>query len=301
MLGLSVIPALLQLWGMTYMPKSPEFLLLKKDKKLAKEILMKFYVDYRNPIAEVERVMQSVDSEQEVAGFVELFQPGIRMALLAGCGLQFFQQFCGINTVMYYSAKIFESEGIETNQAIYWSCLIAALNFLLTFPGLVMIDKFGRRPLAMISLSGCMFSCSLMTVGEWMDMSKLSLLSLALYIISFAPGMGPVPWTVNSEIYPLKFRSMGNSVSSAVNWVSNIIVSQIFPVIVGVIGTGTTFVGFAGFCLLAILFIFCFVPETKGLSMSEISRLFEKQEHSSEMTETEEVISTSGAKRLRRR
>merc|ERR1719499_1811362 len=111
-----------------------------------------------------------------------------------------------------------------------------------------------------------------MSLSDWINSNILSIVSLALYIVTFAPGMGPVPWTINSEIYPLRLRSKGNSFATAVNWASNIVVSQSFPILMGGIGTGSTFLILAGVCVIAILFCYIAVPETKGLSLEEVAQ-----------------------------
>jgi len=290
MLGLSAVPAGLQVLGMLYVPTSPQYHILRKRKTLAEQILTKIYSGSPNPAAEARSQIETICAEQQQRGsYLDLFQPGVRMALLSGCGLQFFQQFIGINTVMYYSAIILESEGIQGNAAIYWYCPIAFLNFILTFPALLAIDSFGRRPLAVVSLCGCFISCMIMATAEWVHLAILSMISLAMYITSYAPGMGPVPLIVNSEIYPLELRSLGSSVGTSVNCICNIIVSQSFPVLMAVIGTGTTFLLLAGFCIAAIVFVLIFVPETKGLSMTEIGGLFETSSNYEPILDTKET------------
>jgi MFS transporter, SP family, solute carrier family 2 (myo-inositol transporter), member 13 len=100
---------------------------------------------------------------------------------------------------------------------------------------------------------------------------------LALYIAFFSPGMGPVPWAVNSEIYPEAYRGMCGGMSATVNWISNLIVAQTFLSIVGLVGTGVTFLIIAGIAVLAFIFVAVYVPETKGLSFEEVEQLWKKK------------------------
>lgn len=105
----------------------------------------------------------------------------------------------------------------------------------------------------------------------------MSVLGLAMYIIFFSPGMGPVPWTVNSEIYPLHFRGVCGGIAAMSNWISNLIVSESFLSLTGLVGASITFLIFGIIALVALIFVWKFVPETKGLSFEEVDRLFMKR------------------------
>lgn len=102
----------------------------------------------------------------------------------------------------------------------------------------------------------------------------LALLGLALYICAFSPGMGPVPWAVNSEIYPLKYRGLCGGIAATANWVANFLVAQTFLSLTDALGTSLTFLLFAAVALLALLFVLCWVPETKGLSFEQVEAVF---------------------------
>lgn len=104
----------------------------------------------------------------------------------------------------------------------------------------------------------------------------LAVVVMGLYIITYAPGMGTVPWVLNSEIYPLRYRGTGGGIAAVSNWVSNLIVSQTFLTLVGALGAGGTFLLFAGFSLLGLIGIYFFVPETKGLQFEEVEELLKQ-------------------------
>jgi MFS transporter, SP family, solute carrier family 2 (myo-inositol transporter), member 13 len=107
-------------------------------------------------------------------------------------------------------------------------------------------------------------------------------IGLALYIAFFAPGMGPVPWTVNSEIYPEAYRGICGGMSATVNWVSNLIVAQTFLSIVELVGTGGTFLIIAGISVVALVFVLIIVPETKGLAFEQVERMWKERAWGSE-------------------
>lgn len=105
----------------------------------------------------------------------------------------------------------------------------------------------------------------------------LALGGLALYIIAFSPGMGPVPWAVNSEIYPLKYRGLCGGIAATANWMANLVITQSFLSLVEGIGTSMTFLFFGCITVVALLFVLMFVPETKGLSFQEVEEMLEER------------------------
>lgn len=200
--------------------------------------------------------------------------------------LQAFQQFTGINTVMYYSPTIVQMAGFYSNQlALFLSLIVAGLNAAGTVLGVILIDHAGRKKLALSSLAGVIASLILLAVafinqssGSSTDLyGWLAILGLAMYIAFFSPGMGPVPWTINSEIYPEEYRGICGGMSATVCWVSNLIVSQTFLSIADAVGTGQTFLIFAGIAVLAFLFVAVYVPETKGLTFDEVELIWKER------------------------
>lgn len=198
---------------------------------------------------------------------------------------QAFQQFTGINTVMYYSPTIVQMAGFRSNRiALLLSLIIAALNAAGSILGIYVIDHAGRKKLALTSLSGVILAL-LILAGSFYAQSGstggiygwLAVLGLALYISFFSPGMGPVPWTVNSEIYPEAFRGICGGMSATVNWISNLIVAQTFLTIAQYAGTATTFLILAVIAVMAFVFVFVFVPETKGLTFEEVERIWKER------------------------
>ena len=116
------------------------------------------------------------------------------------------------------------------------------------------------------------------------EYGRLALLGLVLYLLTFAPGMGPVPWTINSEIYALQDRGVCGGIAATANWVSNFLVAQTFLSLTDALGTSLTFLLFVVLAVLALLFVLCYVPETKGLSFEEVEALFKARASSSSWT-----------------
>uniref|UniRef100_M1CKH7 Inositol transporter 1 n=1 Tax=Solanum tuberosum TaxID=4113 RepID=M1CKH7_SOLTU len=207
--------------------------------------------------------------------------------IIAHLNMQAFQQFTGINTVMYYSPTIVQMAGFKSNQlALLLSLIVALMNAMGTVVGIYLIDHFGRKKLALTSLSGVIVSLILLAVAFILQSSTsgnvgaygwIAVIGLALYIAFFAPGMGPVPWTVNSEIYPESYRGMCGGMSATVNWISNLIVAQSFLSLAEAVGTGVTFLILAGIAVMAFVFVAVFVPETKGLSFEEMEKIWKEK------------------------
>ncbi|XP_024983620.1 inositol transporter 1-like [Cynara cardunculus var. scolymus] len=282
MLGVAAVPAIIQFCLMLFLPESPRWLYMKRSRSDAIVVLSKIYDPFRLE-EELDQLSAALEEERQrrnAISYWDVFRiKEIRLAFLAGAGLQAFQQFTGINTVMYYSPTIVQMAGFRSNQlALLLSLIVALMNAAGTIVGIYLIDHFGRRKLALSSLSGVILSLILLSVAFYLEsFGWLAVLGLALYISFFAPGMGPVPWTVNSEIYPESYRGICAGMSATVNWVSNLVVAQSFLSVAEAVGTSSTFLILAAIGVAAFGFVFLFVPETKGLSFEEVERIWKER------------------------
>ncbi|XP_068646335.1 inositol transporter 1-like [Aristolochia californica] len=300
MLGVSGLPAVIQFCLMLCLPESPRWLFLKHKQAEAIAVLEQIYDPER---LEEEIDQLSLISEEECHStkssnrYRDVFMTKeIRLAFFAGAGLQAFQQFTGINTVMYYSPTIVQMAGFRSNQlALLLSLMVAAMNASGTVLGIYLIDRFGRRRLALTSLTGVIVSLGILSAAFFLQASEtvstacnaiacktggtgwFAVVGLVLYIASFSPGMGPVPWAVNSEIYPEAYRGVAGGMSATVCWISNLIVAQVFLTVVAAVGTGGTFLILGGVAVCAFVFVLLFVPETKGLSFDQLDRLWKER------------------------
>lgn len=195
---------------------------------------------------------------------------------------------------MYYCPTIVQMAGFSSKQlALLLSLIVAAVNAIGTFIGILLIDRCGRRLLALASLAGVFLSLLILSYAFYLQSSNLQALTigatsgsnvgwfavagLALYILFFSPGMGPVPWAVNSEIYPEAYRGLCGGMSATVNWISNFIVAQTFLSVVELVGTGGTFLIITGVSVVAFFFVLFFVPETKGLTFKQVERMWKER------------------------
>ncbi|XP_061360223.1 inositol transporter 1-like isoform X1 [Gastrolobium bilobum] len=287
MLGVSGVPAVVQFCLMLFLPESPRWLFIKNRNNEAVAVLAKIYDLDRleDEIALLTNQSEQDRHKRDDIRFWDVFKSKeIRLAFLAGAGLQAFQQFTGINTVMYYSPTIVQMAGFRSNElALLLSLIVAGMNAAGTILGIYLIDHAGRKKLTLYSLGGVIVSLIILSLSFIYQSSAndlygwLAVLGLVLYIAFFSPGMGTVPWTVNSEIYPEEYRAICGGMSATVNWVSNLIVAQSFLSVAEAAGTGPTFLILAGIAVLAFLFVVVFLPETKGLTFDEVELLWKER------------------------
>ncbi|CEG63649.1 hypothetical protein RMATCC62417_00762 [Rhizopus microsporus] len=211
----------------------------------------------------------------EAMNIVQIFMdPVIRRISLTIVCLHAFQQLVGINAVMYYSTKIF-TLAFDQEVSKYMTIIATVVNFVITIAAVVLVDRMGRRPLLLAANAGACIFCTLLVIGYVYTIPSLLVVSVFLYVASFAIGIGPIPWMMTSELTPTYASSSVGSMGTCVNWSVNFLIGQCFPVIFAHIA-GYSFVVFAVFAALSFLFTLFFLPETKGKSLEDIVKSYEK-------------------------
>ncbi|KAI7890352.1 general substrate transporter [Mucor mucedo] len=214
-------------------------------------------------------------ANNDTMGVIQIFKdPVIRRISFTVIMLHAFQQLVGMNAVMYYSTTIF-STAFDPEFSKYMAIVTTAVNFVMTGVSVALIDRMGRRPLLLMANAGaCIFSV-LLVIGYVFNIPALLVVSVFLYVASFAIGIGPIPWLMTSELTPTYASSSVGSIGTCVNWAMNFLVAQCFPVIFARIA-GYSFVIFAVVAAAAFVFTLVFLPETKGKSLETIVQGFEK-------------------------
>ena len=201
-----------------------------------------------------------------------------RKALRLGVALQATQQLVGINSVMYYAGEIFHTAGFtSTSGALMSTLIVQGVNFVCTVYGMHAVESVGRRPLLVASLATLMVGLVVLAIAfasDGLGRAVLSITGLCIYVIGFAPGVGPVPFTVNAEIYEAGYRSVGVAIATGVNWVCNCIVASAFLRICNVVGASGAFMLFFLFGACGLYYIVIAMPETKGKALDDIPKLF---------------------------
>lgn len=276
MLAAGVLPGLVLLIGMSFMSDTPRWLISKNKDKEAESVLKKIEpdVDVEREICEIK---QTLNMNESNAGAKFKFKKWMIMPFVVGIGIMFAQICTGINTIIYYAPTIFKIAGFDSNlNAIYATTGIGVVNFLMTIVAIFFTDRLGRKPLLYFGLTGVMLSLAALgcafafesVLGGWLKVIAVG--SLVTYIICFAMSLGPIGWILVSEVFPLKIRGIAMSICTVSNFAFNFLVVGSFPILIHKIGGAYTFWGFAVVSLLCILFVYFFVPETKGISLEQI-------------------------------
>ncbi|MCF6180638.1 sugar porter family MFS transporter [Lutibacter sp.] len=297
-----MIPAFLFLGLLFFVPKSPRWLMINNKDEEAKGILKRIHGD---AIAEKEYSDIKIAIENDIkSAKVSVFTKSLLPIVIIGTVLSVLQQFTGINAVLYYGADIFEQAlGFGQDDVLKQQILLATVNLLFTFVAMFTVDKLGRKPLLMIGGFGMLIgflmmgftlyfssysninSAGLPTISSTEGI--ISLVGILIFIGSFAMSMGPVVWVILSEIFPNKIRSAAMSIAVAGQWLANYFVSQTFPIMVdsdanklqmngGIWNNSLPYFVFSFFIIIIILFVWKFIPETKGKTLEEMEKVFQK-------------------------
>jgi sugar porter (SP) family MFS transporter len=294
-LGLGAVPALLGLAFRTRMPESPRWLLRHGR-----------YDDVRKAMATLGAGDVSEDDVRQAAQTIERIEgsrqerrrkswtPGVRRALVIVCLFFVFQQITGINVPLYYGPHLLgpifsgsHASLVQTTVAgVEVTAIMTAVNVASTYLGFRWIDKFGRKALAIGGFAGMIvfalvaaLGLVVVPAGNW----RLAVIMIGLdfFIASFAIGVGGVGWTLQGEVFPTAVRGQAAAIAAAVDWLANFALIEVFPVTQNAISLAGVLVVFAGLCAVAIVFVWKFLPETKGLPVEEIVRVFERQQEKS--------------------
>lgn len=238
MFGLAIVPTLLQIIGMCCLPESIHF--FQEEKKTRRKLST------------------------------------IMRALIIGILLSAFQQITGINAVIYYASKIFQMAGYTTaSSATFVTIGIGIINVMATLLSIWLLDRKGRRWLLLVGTAGMALSLLLISTAfmiRWEAVDILAPVSLMAYVAFFAIGLGPVPWVVLSEIYPLALRGRAMSIATFANWLCNYLVALTFLDLVAGLGSGGAFAIYSLLSVIAFFFVLRFIPETKGKTLEEIQQ-----------------------------
>jgi len=281
MFGLAVIPAAIFALGMFYLPESPRWLVRRGRRDHARAILCRVR-DSSDVEAELQDIERSFQESQEHGNWRDLLSPALRPALIVGIGLAVFQQVTGINTVIYYAPRIIQSAGISSaSGAILATAGIGVVNVLMTIVSMWLIDRIGRRPLLLTGIAGMAVTLGVLgwafhSASPSGALSWLAVISIMVYVASFAISLGPIFWLLIAEIYPLKVRSSSEGLAATFNWGSNLLVSLTFLTLLQEIGATRTFWLYGLFAIGAWLFSYYLVPETKGQTLEEIEAFWRK-------------------------
>lgn len=274
MMGVEAIPAVIYTIFVLSIPKSPRWLLTKMRNDEAKKVLQLI-----NPDQNPEVLMLEIKTERENNILGEnIFIKKYRLPLVLAFLIALFNQFSGINAFLYYAPRIFEEAGLGASTALLSSIGIGVTNMIFTLLGVFLIDRLGRKHLMFMGSLGYIVSLSLVACAFFLKWEGMAVpLFLFLFIASHAIGQGTVIWVFISEIFPNHLRGSGQSFGSSVHWILAAIIPSLVPVLFTTIGAGPVFAFFAFMMFLQLLFVAFIMPETKGVSLEQLSKKLLKE------------------------
>ena len=252
-----------------FVPKTPRYLVMSGNETKALNVLSRI-----NGVAPARKILEEI-KETVVEKREKLFSYGVTVVVI-GILLSFFQQAVGINVVLYYAPRIFENLGASGDVSMRQTVVMGVVNIIFTMVAIFTVDKFGRKPLLIIGSFGMMIGMAALSVLSFMDVIGVAaLVFIIIYTASFMMSWGPITWVLISEIFPNTIRGQAVAIAVAAQWISNFIVSSTFPSL-SEWSTGGAYLIYAVFSLLSAVFFFKMVPETKGKTLEDMTRLWRK-------------------------
>ncbi|MEY3498650.1 MAG: hypothetical protein RL308_319 [Bacteroidota bacterium] len=270
MMGVQAIPSVIYVSLIIFIPKSPRWLLSKFKNEEARKVLqlMGQEADYENMKKEIE-----MDNNDASLAIDNIFLKKYRKPLVLAFLMAFFNQLSGINAFLYYSSRIFQEAGLGESTALLSSIGIGVVNLIFTLLGVFLIDKLGRKILMYIGSVGYIISLSLVAMAFFFQWGGIAVpVFLFLFIAAHAIGQGAVIWVFISEIFPNHLRASGQSFGSTTHWVLAAIIPSLIPYLFSTVGPGVVFMFFAVMMVFQLLFVRFMMPETKGISLEELSK-----------------------------
>lgn len=275
MLASGMLPAFLFFILLFFVPESPRWLTSKNrtEKALATLVKVNGYEKGKEILEEIRTAIT-----HETGTVKELFQPGLRKAMLVGIVLALFSQITGINAIIYYAPEIFKSVGIGTESALMQTVILGLVNTIFTFVAIWLIDKAGRKTLLMWGVAGMTIFLLLIGLCYYFNFTKGPWLLIFIigYLASFASSLGPIPWVIMSEIFPTKTRGLAMSFATLILWIGVVLITQLTPVMLEKLGGAVTFWIFMVNAVILLVFTSKMIPETRQRTLEEIEQSWKR-------------------------
>ena len=261
------LPAAVFILLMFLVPESPRYLALKQKDTEALSILTRV-----NGVEKAKQILEDIKSTVETSK-VKLYSYG-KAVIIIGILLSVFQQFVGINVALYYAPRIFESMGAAKDASMLQTIIMGLVNVVFTVVAILTVDKWGRKPLLIVGSIGMTIGMIAISTLAFLDIiGTTTLVFIIIYTASFMMSWGPICWVLISEIFPNKIRSQAVAIAVAAQWAANFFISSTYPPMME-FSNGGTYLFYGVMSILSALFVWKYVPETKGKTLEEMEGLW---------------------------
>lgn len=271
MFASEAIPAGLFFILLFFVPETPRYLALIHQEEKALGVLKKINASVeraKNILAEITATVSDTTKSK-------IFSYG-KKVIIIGILLSVFQQFVGINVVLYYAPRIFESMGVARDASMLQTIVMGLVNVIFTVVAILTVDKWGRKPLLITGSIGMSIGMIAMSILSYLSIfSILTLIFIIIFTASFMMSWGPICWVYISELFPNKIRGQAVAVAVAFQWFANFLISSTYPGMME-FSSAFTYGFYAAMAILSAIFVWKMVPETKGKSLEQIEKFWKK-------------------------
>ncbi|WP_165725424.1 sugar porter family MFS transporter [Pseudoalteromonas sp. SA25] len=278
-----LVPAVLFLVGVLFIPESPRYLVAQGKVDDAKTVFSKISND--NIDAQISDVKRSLHSDTKPS-IRDLFinnSKKVHPIVWVGVALSVFQQFVGINVVFYYGSELWQAAGFDESQSLFINVLAGTTNIVSTFVAIALVDKVGRKPLLLVGSIGMFISLSALTyifgsaglddAGKLAlsdNMGTFALIMANLFVVFFGLSWGPVVWVLLGEMFNNRIRGAALAVAASAQWIANFAITMTFPIMLANIGLAGAYGFYALSALISIFFVVKYIKETRGKTLESM-------------------------------
>ena len=274
MLAAEIIPALIYLAFILDIPESPRWLVLKKlDESAARRVLKKIAADNK-----IEGILSAIKKDSLQSKSLKLFSRKNKFSLFLAGSIAVFNQFSGINFILYYAPEIMEKAGFITSTSLLGAVFMGCTNLVFTLIGMYLIDRSGRKSLMIAGSIGYIISLAVISYGFHINANPSFILAfILLFIASHGIGQGAVIWVFISEIFPTKVRAVGQSFGAGIHWAAAALITLFGAVLINNLAPSQVFLIFLGMMALQMVFVWFIMPETKGVELEHLQKQLHKK------------------------
>jgi len=283
MFWVELLPAVLFLVGVIFIPESPRYLVAQGKIEEARAIFKRIATGVENE--QIEEVKKSLQGDKKPS-IIDIFIDGkkkIHPIIWVGIGLSVFQQFVGINVVFYYGAELWQAAGFDESQSLFINLIAGTTNIISTFIAIALVDKIGRKPLLLVGSVGMFISLGALTfifgTGGLDEAGQLALsdttgtvaLVMAnLFVVFFGLSWGPIVWVLLGEMFNNRIRGAALAIAASAQWLANFGITMTFPILLGSFGLAGAYSLYTVSALLSIFFVIKYIKETRGVRLEEM-------------------------------